>query len=197
MACFFSPNTFSPHQPPPYSSSESGFSLEEIRSGPKARFFGIGHIILAALGIITSIGLAIVLIQTSQVQAEFEKNLHGSGDPATASLFATILRYGVLTTLVTLISAIPLLIGGILLLRRRPSAVIWSNLYAIFSITSKIGMTAYVLTHFPFTSASLISLEKISDLVFSAALFTYPVLSLILLNRPAFRRWLAGAGAAR
>jgi len=194
----------SPYQTPLEAPPESGFSLEDIRSAPRAKFFGVAHISLATLGFIASIGLASWLIRASVAVADFENHFGDQPDATTSSLysyFVTIQHTVLLVTLATSIPTVPLLASGILLLRRRSSSRIWSNLYAITSITGKIVLAIYAIIQSTVSwsggiFASLLTPTNIVTILFFAALCIYPALSLYLLNPPAFKRWLAGAETA-
>ena len=174
----------------------------------QVKILGIFHVILAAYGILGS-AFAVVVASTGnpflklfpktpamaaqmQMQAEMQEKMM----PAT-----------ILSVVLTLIIATLMLIAGIKLLKKRRDGLKWSNRYAWTSLAGKAGnlVIAFAITLpvmrevqgsiAPSTPGlppgALDTITTVSTLFGIIVMCTYPILSLILLNRPDTKSWFA------
>ncbi|MBK1815914.1 hypothetical protein JIN84_09810 [Luteolibacter yonseiensis] len=191
-------NEPSPYLPPlPEESSHNPYAYAGEPTVVKV--FGILHLVFAGLGILGGLwGLFATLFadrlmkllpsspeldQQIQAQAAMQEKFH-----------VTSLASSTLTLLV----AVPMIIAGIQLLKHRKTALKWSNIYAFSSITTKaLNLAITLLFVFPAMrqmTSGLGSSPMTATMTGGAvgsmlALSAYPVLTLILLNRPPVKAW--------
>ncbi len=170
------------------------------------KVFGILHVLLGAYGVF---GLVIGIIamagmnpflafmpKTPEAVAQMEQQAAMQKEMLPATIIGTILS---LATTFLIIKA------GILLLKRRRSGLKWSNRYAWVSLVGKVfGVVVMILYTYPIMQKTMASTSgsaampaamesvMIGSLVVGALIpFLYPVLTLVLLNRPATKEWFA------
>lgn len=174
------------------------------------KVFGILHLVFAGLGIIGGIWNLVIGIIGNPLQGL-------TGDPGGANpqyqaqfdlqekLTPMTLTNGILSLLV----AVPMIIAGIKLLKKRGSGLKWSNIYAISSLFAKavnavFTLVIYVPAMHEMTRTIVGSSrapggfsEIMSASIAGGALIgiviscVYPGLTLFLLNRPSTRAWFA------
>lgn len=197
-------------QPPPLTPEEVA-ALQTVQYAHLAqpqtvKVFGIFHCILAAYGFFGS-ALALItafvgnpflmmLPKTPELakQMEIQNQMQEKMLPAT-----------VISTAFTLIIAALMLIAGIKLLKKRASGLKWSNRYAWASLAGKVLnlILAFAFT-FPVMQGMTEgmpggaaspgisgSIMVASTLAVTLATCIYPILTLILLNRPNTKAWFA------
>ncbi|MDB6080616.1 MAG: hypothetical protein JWO82_4363, partial [Akkermansiaceae bacterium] len=140
------------------------------------------HLIFAVIGIVAAVW-CIYLI------ASLSRNL---SDPEMGEVDQRIrgdmLIIG-LVALSTLLNGVPMAVAGVLLIRRKPRGLLWSNVYAAMSLSTKIALP-FLWLMAPSNWVSNSPLQGFFDL---APLAIYPVITLIFLNRPAIREWAAAS----
>lgn len=196
-------NDPSPYQPPlPQGPSNSPYPL--VGEPAVVKVFGILHLVFAGLGIFGAAwGLFIVFAgnpflklapATPQMQAQID--MRTKLDPMTLA-----------TNGLSLLIAVPMIVAGIQLLKNRKTALKWSNLYAYASLGVKAitlvlvvlfvvpSMTEVGKTLLPSSSpggenimGSVMAGAAIGGVIVSCI---YPILTLILLNRPRVKAWFA------
>ncbi|MES2980692.1 MAG: hypothetical protein V4727_00130 [Verrucomicrobiota bacterium] len=181
----------------------SGGEYAQLGQPQQVKVFGIMHLIFGGYGVLVLVWSLFVIIAGNpfhklagntpemQVQAKLETDMVGFTIAGTALHF-------VVTVLI--------IIAGILLLKGRKSARKWSNYYAWSSIATKIYSLIFTLiVVVPMTqemmkgttsgaAAMKGGFEAImigSMLVGLLLPLIYPVLSLILLNRPYVKTWFS------
>ncbi|RYD23434.1 MAG: hypothetical protein EOP88_04135 [Verrucomicrobiaceae bacterium] len=198
----------SPYQPP-LPQGPPDFPLTYAGDPPAVKVFGILHLVFAGLGILFAawglfvaiVGNPILKLQSapgmeSQVQAQLD--MQEKIKPMT-------LTSGVLSLLV----AVPMIIAGVRLVKKRGSGLKWSNIYAFSSLAAKAvnlvltftvmvpameEMTRTIIgsSGAPASASGVLSGVMMGSAV-GGVLITcvYPVLTLILLNRPPVKDWAA------
>lgn len=182
------------------------FPFAPLFEPPVVKVFGILHLVFAGLGILTAIwGLFLTVMGNPFLKFS----------PPSAQLDAQIAmqeRLAPMTgtnSVISLLVAIPMIIAGVRLLKKRGSGLKWSNIYAVCSLLAKavnavFTMVIYVPAMREMTRSILGNspapggFSEIMDLsVAGGALIgiviscVYPGLTLILLNRPETRAWFA------
>lgn len=172
--------------------------------------FGIFHLLLAAYGILTSVFAAYVAFVGNPFLALMPKNpAMAAQAELQAEMQDKVLPATVITTVITIVLAILLLVAGLKLLKKRRDALKWSNRYAWTSLAGKVvnlilaflytfpmmkEMTERMATGTPGAPAMPAAMSGLmvgSAVLTILVMCTYPVLSLILLNRPRTKEWFA------
>lgn len=173
---------------------------------PAVKVFGILHLVFAGLGILSAIwGLVMTFVGNPFLKFS----------PPSAQLDAQIAlqeRLAPMTgtnAILSLLVAVPMIIAGIRLLKKRGSGLKWSNIYGISSLLAKavnavFTLVIYVPAMHEMTRTIVGSSpapggfsEIMSASIAGGALIgiviscVYPGLTLFLLNRPAARAWFA------
>ena len=171
------------------------------------KIFGIFHLILAAYGLVTSAFAIYVVIVGNPFLGLMPKTPEFAAHAQMqADMQAKMMPASVITTVITLIIAILMLIAGIRLLKKRRDGLKWSNRYAW---TSLAGKAVNLILAFAFTFPMMKELSVnmgpgsaampgmfggimvATTILTLLVMCTYPVLSLILLNRPSTKEWFA------
>lgn len=202
-------NEPSPYQPPlPQGPPSIPYAV--IGTPPTVTVLGILHLVFAGFGVLVAIwGLFISimgnpflkLIQASpQMSAQMDAQMAMQEKTRPMTLTASTL---------SLLVAIPMVIAGIQLLRKRKNGLKWSNAYAFSSLGAKFAnlmMTVMILipamqemsrgilkTSRAPSSASDIMAGFMTGGAIGGVLVScaYPVITLILLNRPRTKEWFA------
>jgi hypothetical protein len=171
------------------------------------KVFGIMHVIFAGFGLLSAVWSIFVIVvgnpflhfmpQTPEMaaQAKMQEAMEQSMMPMT-----------VISTILTVAVGLLMLRAGVLLLKKRRSGLPWSNRYACASLASKVVniVLAFVYTMPTMKEMMASSMPKGASLpggmewiVIGSTLLTilamsaYPVISLVLLNRPKTKEWFA------
>lgn len=177
---------------------------------PAVKVFGILHLVLAGVGSISAIwGLFIAIIgnpfmklmpSTPEMKAHLE---------AQEALQAQMLPLTITSSIISLLVAVPMIIAGVKLLKKRKDGLKWSNIYAWSSIAAK--MITLVLTAtiaapamkemseglMKSSGAPSAAAGAMSGVMTGAAAVgvliscTYAIVTLVVLNRPATKAWFA------
>lgn len=171
------------------------------------KIMGIFHVVLGAYGLITTaIGFYVALVGNpflammpktpelaaqAQIQAEMQEKMM----PAT-----------IITLILTLVITALILVAGIKLLKKRRDGLKWSNRYAWTSIAGKVVnlVLAFVYT-IPMMKEMTVAMSRgaggmpgavgttlaVTTVLSVVVMCAYPILSLILLNRPSTKAWFA------
>lgn len=174
------------------------------------KILGIFHVILAAYGLLTSAFAAYVVIAGNPLLALMPKTpAMAEQAEMQAEMQDKVMPSTVITTVVAIMIAILMLVAGIKLLKKRRDGLKWSNRYAWTSLAGKVVniILAFVYT-FPMmkemtekmshgthgTTAMPVAMSSImvgSTVLTILVMCTYPILTLILLNRPNTKEWFA------
>lgn len=194
-------------QPPPLTPEEvahlSAKEYAHLGQPQTVKVLGILHLVFGAIGTlmiiwtlyVTFVGNPFLAFAGKSpemlMQQKLEKEMMG------VTLMSTAL-YALITVII--------LIAGVLLLKGRRSALKYSNSYAWLSIASKfINLVVYFLYVAPMSqemmraSASSAGMASTSMEIFMTGTMVgvfvlgliYPILTLVLLNRPVIKTWLA------
>lgn len=170
------------------------------------KVFGIMHVIFAAYGLLMSVWTVFVLVvgnpfekmfpQTPQMEAQAK---------AQAAMEEGMMPMTVISTVLTVIVAAIMLKAGILLLKKRGSGLRWSNRYAWFSLASKVVNIVMTFIYTvpamkqmaAVTAGGVMPVGQLEMIMIGTMLVTfvvmsaYPVITLVLLNRPKTKEWFA------
>jgi hypothetical protein len=198
-------NEPSPYQPP---LPQGSASLPPAMLGepPAVKVFGILHLVFAGLGLIGTVwGLFIAVAGNPFLKLSESTPQLG----AQIAMQAKIQPMTITSSILSLLVAVPMIIAGIQMLKKRQSGLKWSNTYAWSSLGAKLinlvlavtimipamqemmrGMLASSKVPAPFSGimAGVMAGGAIGGVVVSCV---YPILSLVLLNRPATQAWFA------
>lgn len=194
-------NESSPYQPPlPQEPSNLPYPL--VGEPVVVKVFGILHLVFAGLGILgASWGLFIAVVgnpflklapSSPQIQAQLD--MQAKLNPMT-----------IVTNSLSLLIAVPMIIAGVQLLKKRKTALKWSNIYAFSSLGAKaIALVLAFIFVIPAMQEVATTIVPSSDggkamgkfMVVGAiggvlVSLIYPVLTLVLLNRPRVKAWFA------
>ena len=170
------------------------------------KVFGIMHVLLAvygfgatALGIITAM-VGNPIYQFLPKSPELAKQMALEAQMQDKMMVATVIAL-----VLTAVTAVLILIAGIKLLKKRSSGLVWSNRYAWTSLAGKV--VTLILTFLytipamremavdPALPAAAQSVMKstmtIGAVIGVLATCIYPILTLVLLNRPNTKAWFA------
>jgi uncharacterized membrane-anchored protein YitT (DUF2179 family) len=173
---------------------------------PSVKVFGILHLVFAGLGILGAIwGLVMT----------FMGNPFLKFTPPSAQLDAQIAlqeRLAPMTgtnSILSLLVAVPMIIAGVRLLKKRGSGLKWSNIYGVCSLLAKAVNAVFTLviyvpamremtrsivdtSHTPGAVSDIMSASIAGGALIGIVIScVYPGLTLFLLNRPATRAWFA------
>jgi hypothetical protein len=199
-------------QPPPLTPQEisefAGSEYAQLGQPQTVKVFGIMHLIFGGIGVLMVLWSLFVLIAGNP----FLK-LAGNSPQVEmqTKLQADMMSYTIASTALTVWVTGLMIVAGILLLKGRKSARKWSNCYAISSIAVKIiNMVVQVVYVLPMMQkmisgmapgaagpgvGAMESVMLASMIVTAVITLIYPVLTLILLNRPNVKTWFANQPA--
>jgi hypothetical protein len=174
---------------------------------PAVKAIGIMHLVFAGYGILgglsglffTIFGNPIlkILPHTPQVTAQLHKQ-----EQMQQTMAPINITMGILSCLV----AIPMIIAGIRILKQRRDGLPWSNIYAVSSLGAKmINLILSITIMIPAMTVMAPSMPHAPTMIktiftsfatigaLGAILITcaYPVITLVILNRPACKQWFA------
>lgn len=194
-------------QPPPITPEEmsqlSGSEFAQLGQPQQVKIFGIIHVVLGGYGVLTVLW-ALVAVFAANLFIKFMGNT-----PEMQMQIAIQTKLLPVTIAGNVISAIItalLLTAGILLLKGRKSGLKWSNRYAYTSLAGKIinvilalmftiPLTQDMMQKTPGPATSVLGNMEVwmtfSIIGVSLLSCIYPVLVLILLNRPNIKTWFA------
>lgn len=198
------------NQPPPLTPQEiaarQAVEYADIGQPQTVKIFGIMHLILGAFGVFTSIAAILVLFGINPFLALLPKSPARTAQiEQQASMQAEMMPMTIITTLLAIATTVFIIIAGILMLKRRRSGLKWSNRYAWTSLLGKLvnaGAAFFYtypmmkeMTSSPATGPAIpASMETvmIGSMVFGIVITcVYPILTLVLLNRPRIKEWFA------
>lgn len=196
--------------PPPLPQPPSSIALPP-NIPPAVSVFGILHLVFAGLGVVGGAwGLFMVVAgnpflkmgrSNPQLNAQFEAQI---------AMQAKISPVTITSSILSLVVAIPMIIAGIQLVKKRKHGLKWSNAYVWSSLGAKFvnlvlaatilvpamtemtrGMMAnsHVPDSFSNIMAGAMAGGAIGGVLISCI---YPITTLVLLNRPLTRAWFAG-----
>lgn len=200
-------------QPPPLTPQEiaamQAKQYADLGQPQTVKVFGIMHVIFAVLGLLMCAWTVFEMVagnplenmlpqgpQTPQMEAQAK---------AEAAMEESMRPMTVISTVLTVIVAAIMLKAGILLLKRRRSGLAWSNRYAWASLASKVVNIALTFIYTVpamkqmaaataggvMTAGQMEMIMIGSMLVTFALMAAYPILALVLLNRPKTKEWFA------
>jgi NADH:ubiquinone oxidoreductase subunit 5 (subunit L)/multisubunit Na+/H+ antiporter MnhA subunit len=170
------------------------------------KVFGILHVIMGAygvfgiiIGILAMAGINPFLAfmpKTPEAVAQMEQQ---------AAMQKEMIPVSVISIILTIAITFLILRAGILMLKRRRSGLKWSNRYAWVSLVGKVfGVVVAVIYTFPMIKGTIAStpgaksMPAVMESVMIVSMiigvlipFIYPILTLVLLNRPATKEWFA------
>jgi hypothetical protein len=201
------------NEPSPYQSPSQGPpTLPPVLAGdPSAvKVFGIMHLVLAGLGVLMALwGLFIALAGNPFLKLTHSMPEMKAQYEAQMAMQEKLNPYSIATSVLSLLVAIPMVIAGIKMLKRQKSGLKWSNRYAIFSLAAKVITLILALTFvvpamqemtgeimgeakIPKAASGIIGASMAGGTIIGVVMTCiYPVLSLIILNRPATKAWFA------
>lgn len=179
----------------------------ELGQPQTVKVFGIMHVIFAGFGLLMSIWVVFVMVvgnpflhlmpQTPEMVAQAK---------AQAAMEESMLPMNIISTALTVLVAAIMLRAGLLLLKKRRSGLQWSNRYAWASLASKVVNIVLALiytmpavkemTSMPGATSALppgqMEMIMIGSMILTiVAMSAYPIITLILLNRPKTKEWFA------
>ena len=198
-------NEPSPYQPP-MSQAPPSLPLAMTGTPSAVSVFGVLHIVFACLGVLTSVwGLVVAFVgnpflslQPAGPQMQAQIAMQSKMNPMTIA-----------NSLMALAVAVPMIIAGIKLVKKRHDGLKWSNRYAFSSLAVKainLVLTVTILlpamremtrtvigdSRVPAGMSGFMSGAMAGGAIIGVVLSAvYPSLSLILLNRPYIKAWFA------
>lgn len=169
------------------------------------KIFGILHLVFAGFGFLGLVWTVVLLTVGNPVFFLMPKTPEIVAQAkAEETLQSQMMTATVVSSLLTLVIGIIMLYAGILLLKKRRSGLKWSNRYAWTSLAGKVVnlVIAFAFT-IPTMRGSMPSsgpglptgapeLIMIGSMVFVILISCiYPILTLVLLNRPNTKAWFA------
>ncbi|MFM2198596.1 MAG: hypothetical protein RLZZ505_2028 [Verrucomicrobiota bacterium] len=197
-------------QPPPLSPQDIAAlqtaQYAETGQPQMVKVFGIMHVIFAAFGLLSSLWAIFVIVAGNPFLNMMPKTPEMAAQAkAQAAMEANMMPMTLISTFITVIVGLLMLKAGIMLLKKRRGALSWSNRYAWTSLAAKlanIGL-AFIYTvpamkemvsSMPGGTAMPGGMEwiMIGSMIFGIVIMSaYPILALILLNRPKIKQWFA------
>jgi hypothetical protein len=195
------------NQPPPLTPQEiARLSVSQhVHLGqPQAvKVFGILHVVFAAFGLLGSAWQMYVAIFGNPMYA------FTTSSPTTRlqiDMENQLMPTSVASAVITIIIASVMLFAGIQLLRGLRNGLLWSNRYAWTSLVGKaIGIIITIFFIIPVMKESLGALSgstTLAGMTFGGMMYfsmtigilvscIYPILTLVLLNRPVVKNWFS------
>lgn len=185
---------------------------------PVVKVFGILHLVFAGLGVISAVwGFFILIVGNpfmrfaqagSHMGAKLEAQMSAQME-AQLAMQEKIRPISITASILSLLVAIPMIMAGIKLLKKRNDGLKWSNGYAISSLGAKfinlvLSITILIPAMKEMTRGVMAGSHApgIMEEVMAGAMAggaiggilvpcLYPVLTLVLLNRAAPKAWFA------
>ncbi len=169
------------------------------------KVFGIMHCVLGAYGVLTAIFAIAVIVGFNPFLSFMPKTPGATAQmEQQAAMQAEMMPVTIAATLLGIATTVFILMAGVLMLKRRRSGLKWSNRYAWTSLVGKVAnVLVAVFFTYPIMKQSMagagtpglpggMEWVMIGSMVFGVVITcAYPILSLILLNRPATKTWFA------
>lgn len=202
-------------QPPPLTPQDiaamQASQYAELGQPQTVKVFGIMHVVFAALGLLSAVWTLFVTVvgnpfmhlgpQTPEMAAQAK---------AQEAMEQGMMPMTVISTILTVIVGLIMLKAGILLLKKRRAGLLWSNRYAWASLAVKVVNLVLIfiyvmpamkemLSSHPGGAATMpggmewIMLGSMLGALIIPAV--YPILTLVLLNRPKTKEWFANQPA--
>lgn len=190
---------------PSLSHGSPAFPPALLGEPPAVKVFGILHLVFAGFGLIgAGWGLFVALVGNP-----FLKFSPAGQMDAQIAMQTKISPMTITSGILSLLVAIPMIIAGVQLLKKRRNGLKWSNTYAWSSLGAKLinlvlAVTIMIPAMQEMTQGMLASSKApaavsgmmsgfmavgtIGGVVISCV---YPILALVLLNRPATKAWFA------
>lgn len=197
-------------QPPPLTPQDiaamQAAQYADLGQPQTVKVFGIMHVIFAALGLLMCVWTVFDMVVGNPFESMFPQAPQMEAQAkAQAAMEESMMPMTVVSTVLTVIVAAMMLKAGILLLKRRRSGLAWSNRYAWASLASKVVNIALTFIYtvpamkqmaaataggvMPAGQMEMIMIGTM--LVTFAVMAAYPILALVLLNRPNTKAWFA------
>jgi hypothetical protein len=199
----------SPYQPP-LPQGPPSFPGMHV-TPPAVKVFGILHLVFAGLGVVGALwALFIAVVGNPFLKMAGANPQLGEQMEAQIAMQARINPASITSSALSLLVAIPMIVAGVLLLKERKNALKWSNAYAWSSLGSKTinlvlavtivvpamqEMTRGILKTAPMPGAAsdVMSMAMAGGAIGGVLVScVYPILTLVILNRPATKEWFAG-----
>ena len=170
------------------------------------KIFGIMHVIFAAFGILSSVWAGfIAFIGNPFLNFGLKNPAMAAQTKAQAEMQAQTLPETLIGIALTLIIAALMLTAGIQLLKKRRSGLVWNNRYAWASLAGKIvNIVILFVSTVPAIKKMMSGMGSTAPLPgsFESVMWigmvigvlvtcSYPILALVLLNRPNVKSWFA------
>jgi len=195
-------------QPPPLTPQEMAarqtVEYANVGQPQTVKVFGIMHIVLGAYGVLATvlaiigmlgINLFALMPMTAGTSAQFEQQ---------AAMQSELMPVSIISIIITIATTVFILMGGILMLKRRRSGLRWSNRYAWTSLAGKVfNAGVAILYTIPMMKEMTSGMGSpgmpggmegvmIGSMIFGIVITClYPILTLVLLNRPTTKAWFA------
>jgi hypothetical protein len=200
------------NQPDPFQPPVADLAPPPLSQGEPAaiKVFGIMHLVFAPLGILSALwGLFVAMVGKPWLLLSDSPAKHDPQLQAQLAMQEKLNPMTIATSMLSLGVGVVMIIAGVQLLRKRKTALKWSNAYAWSSLGTKFVTLILTLTVMlpamqemtraithnskvpqgveTFMSSAM-AVGTIGGVLVSCL---YPVLSLVLLNRPASKAWFA------
>lgn len=178
---------------------------------PAVKVFGILHLVFAGFGVISAIwALFIAFVGNPFLKMAGTNPQLGEQIDAQIAMQAKINPVSITSSILSLLVAVPMIVAGVLLLKERKNALKWSNAYAWSSLGAKTinlilavtilvpamqEMTRGILktTPMPGPASDVMSMAMAGGAIGGVLVSCiYPIVTLVILNRPATKEWFAG-----
>ena len=192
---------------PPLPQGPPEFSPALLGEPPAVKVFGILHLVFAGIGVIGA-AWGVFMAVAGNPFMKLSPQMSAQMD-AQIAMQEKINPMTITSAILSLLVAVPMIIAGIQLLKKRRNALRWSNGYAWSSIGAKLvnlimtltilvpamqEMTQGMLAHSkaPAPVSGIMSGFMAGGAIIGVLVSSvYPILTLVLLNRPATKAWFA------
>ncbi len=198
-------------QPPPLTPQEiavrQNAEYADVGQPQTVKVFGIMHLVLGAYGVLTVLLAILAIIGFNPFLALMPKSAGATAQmEQQAAMQSEMMPITIVSTIVAIATTVFIIMGGVLMLKRRRSGLKWSNRYAWTSLLGKVlNLFATVFYTIPMMKeitsspgggsgmpAGTMETVMIGSAFFGIVLTClYPILSLVLLNRPKTKEWFA------
>ncbi len=171
------------------------------------KIIGIFHVILAAYGLVTTaMGLYVAFVGNPFLSLMPKTPEMAAQAQLQADMQAKMMPSTIITLVLTIVITALLLTAGIKLLKKRKDGLKWSNRYAwtslagkalnlvlafVFTIPMMKEMTAAMSHGAGSMPGAVGGVMVVSTVLGVIVMCAYPILSLVLLNRPNVKEWFA------
>ncbi len=193
-------------QPPPLTPEEitelSSKEYAQLGQPQVVKVFGILHVIFAAFGILSGVWALFVTLFGNPIMKMMAKNPDMKAQvEAQAVIEEQMFSIALVSTFIGLFIACLMMTAGIKLLQKRKNGLKWSNRYAWTSLAGKafnlvigLAFTLPMMKEMNTGTAGVGAMEGVLiGSIIGGVLVTciYPILTLVLLNRPNTKNWFA------